>query len=125
VAQELHDGIGVLLSSVKLQFTRIEDQQPKNAHLIQQARNMLDKAAGDIRRISHNIMPGNLIRYGLDAAVEDLFESINESGLIKAETEVHRARRNYQRISRSWFTGSFRKWSTIHSNTLRQQIYHW
>jgi two-component system, NarL family, sensor kinase len=89
VAQELHDGIGVLLSSVKLQFTRIEDQQPENALLIQQARNMLDKAAGDIRRISHNIMPGNLIRYGLDAAVEDLFESINESGLIKAETAVH------------------------------------
>lgn len=88
VAQELHDGIGVLLSSVKLQFTRIEDQQPENAPLIQQARNMLDKAAGDIRRISHNIMPGNLIRYGLDAAVEDLFESINESGLIKAETAV-------------------------------------
>ncbi|MFU8842829.1 MAG: tetratricopeptide repeat protein [Bacteroidales bacterium] len=116
VAQELHDGIGVLLSSVKLQFTRIEDQQPEHAHLVKQARNMLDKAAGDIRRISHNIMPGNLIRFGLDAAVEDLFESINESGLIKAETEIHQGD---TKISENFQIMVYRIIQELANNTLK------
>lgn len=87
VATELHDGIGVLLSSVKLQFTNIGDKLPENKEMFEQATNLLEKASGDVRRISHNLMPGNLTRFGLFDALEDLFESINSESL-EAEITV-------------------------------------
>lgn len=88
VATELHDGIGVLLSSAKLQFTNIEETLPEKREQFEKATSLLEKAAGDIRRISHNLMPGNLVRFGLTDALEDLFESINDSGTLQAEIEV-------------------------------------
>lgn len=85
VATELHDGLGVLLSSVKLQFTNIGEEVPEKKDLFDRATELLDKAAVDVRRISHNLMPGNLVRFGLFDALEDIFETIDESDSMKAE----------------------------------------
>lgn len=88
VATELHDGIGVLLSSVKLQFTNIEEKLPEKRELFQRATNLLEKASGDIRRISHNLMPGNLVRFGLFDALEDLFDTLGESDSMEAKIQI-------------------------------------
>ncbi len=41
--------------------------------------NYLEQAAGDVRKISHNMMPGLLTKFGFYEAAEDLIEQIDET----------------------------------------------
>jgi signal transduction histidine kinase len=88
IAKDLHDGIGVILSTVRMQFSALKDKSAENKPLIDKATKLLEQAAGDVRRISHNMMPGLLTKFGFFEAVEDLFEQINDSGKIKAEIYI-------------------------------------
>lgn len=88
IAKDLHDGIGVILSTVRMQFSALKDKSIENKPLIEKATKLLEQAASDVRRISHNMMPGLLSKFGFFEAVEDLFEQINNSGKIKAEMHI-------------------------------------
>jgi two-component system, NarL family, sensor kinase len=84
IAKELHDGLGVLLSTAKMQFSSIRDALSENNVIIEKATGLLEMAAGEVRKISHNMMPGLLSKYGFFEAVEDLIEQINDAGIISA-----------------------------------------
>jgi signal transduction histidine kinase len=88
IATELHDGLGVLLSATKMQFSTIIDKSPENKDLIERATKMLEQASGDVRKISHNMMPGLLTRLGFYEAVEDLFEHVDDTGKLKANCVI-------------------------------------
>ncbi len=88
IAQELHDGLGVLLSTTKMQFTSIKDKSPKNKSIIEKATKLLEQATGDVRKISHNMMPGLLTKYGFYEAAEDLFDTVNETAGLNAEVKI-------------------------------------
>jgi len=91
IANELHDGLGVLLSTAKIQFSAIKDKNPENQPLIDKATKLIEQAAGDVRKISHNMMPGLLTRFGLFEAVEDLFENLNDGDAMSAELRFNGA----------------------------------
>ena len=84
IAKELHDGLGVLLSVTKMQFSAIKDASPENKPLIEKASQFLEQASGDVRKISHNMMPGLLTKLGLCEALEDLFEKLTDTEGIQA-----------------------------------------
>jgi signal transduction histidine kinase len=88
IAKELHDGLGVLLSSAKMHFTSIRDQSPEARPMIDKATKLLEQASGDVRKISHNMMPGLLTKLGLYEAVEDLFEQVSEMEGINARVMI-------------------------------------
>lgn len=88
VAMELHDNLGVLLSATKMSFSEIMDKSPENAELITKATKFLEQASSDVRKISHNLMPGLLTKLGLYEALEDLFENLNDHHGIDAFMEV-------------------------------------
>jgi signal transduction histidine kinase/Tfp pilus assembly protein PilF len=88
IAKDLHDGLGVLLSAVKMQFSSIKDKSPENKPLIERATKLLEQASGDVRKISHNMMPGLLTKFGLYEAVEDLFENLDETEGLTAELKI-------------------------------------
>jgi len=88
IAKELHDGLGVLLSTAKMQFTTLRDKSPENRPLIEKATKLLEQAAGDVRKISHNMMPGLLTKFGLYEAVEDLIEQLDETEGLNAGVEI-------------------------------------
>jgi signal transduction histidine kinase len=81
VAQELHDGIGVLLSTASIHFSgSIDDiDDLKSKEMVLKANKILKEAASEVRKISHNMMPGVLSKFGLQEALEDLFDGLNES----------------------------------------------
>jgi signal transduction histidine kinase len=85
IAIELHDGLGVLLSATKMQFTSIKDTSPENQPMIERATQLLEQASGDVRKISHNMMPGLLTKLGLYEAVEDLFDDISDTENLKTQ----------------------------------------
>jgi len=88
VALELHDNLGVLLSVTKMQFTAIRDKSPDNKALINKATKFLEQASSDVRKISHNLMPGLLTKLGLFEALEDFFETLDEANDIDAKIGV-------------------------------------
>lgn len=88
IANELHDGLGVLLSAAKIQFSAIKDKSPENQPLIDKAAKLIEQAAGDVRKISHNMMPGILTKFGLYEAVEDLFENLNDTRGLNADLKI-------------------------------------
>ena len=77
IAHDLHDGIGVLLSTASVQFSRMK-MDPETAPLFEKATQLITEASGEIRKISRNMMPGVLSKLGLCYALEDLFETVNE-----------------------------------------------
>ncbi len=89
IAQDLHDGIGALLSSAKLQLNTVKSELGKLEEMavFSNAETLIENAYNEVRRISHDMMPGALVNLGLFAAVEDLANQINESSklLIKPQ----------------------------------------
>ena len=91
IAQDLHDGLGGILSTAKLQIAKVNEELDKLSQLdvVSQAQNMIDRAHNEVRRISHDMMPGALIDLGLVAAVEDLVESVGNSNNFKISIIDH------------------------------------
>ncbi len=78
IAKDLHDGLGGLLTTIKLHFNVIQEQvrQLEELKAYQRAGEMIDDACDEVRRISHNMMPSALDKFGLVAALEDLAETL-------------------------------------------------
>ena len=86
IANDLHDGLGGLLTSVKSHFNSINGGLEKN-NLFQKTNHLIDEACVEVRRISHNMMPRALTLSGLEGALEDLAENINRQD-IKCDLEI-------------------------------------
>ncbi|HEX2612414.1 MAG TPA: PAS domain-containing protein, partial [Fibrobacteria bacterium] len=88
IAESLHNGIGQLLYGVQLNLGQL-DPEPGKAWTAQEARRrrvtsgLLTQAIEDVRRISHELMPGVLEDFGLRVALEDVCRTL--SGPLSAE----------------------------------------
>lgn len=65
ISQELHDGLGTLLSRIKMQLE-------SDDIVVSQASTMLDEACSEVRTISGNLQPNTLKEFGLIQAIQDL-----------------------------------------------------
>jgi len=88
IASAIHDSLGVLLSTSKMHITSIKDDDPKNRELIEKATKYLDEANTEMRKISHNMMPGSLSKLGLCEALDDLFDTLDDAEGMDASMEV-------------------------------------
>ena len=88
IATEIHDGLGVLLSATRMQFSNITDVTPEARPLIEKAAKMLDQASSDARKISHNMMPGLLTKLGLYEAVGDLFDQLSSMENLQVHADI-------------------------------------
>ncbi len=91
IAKDLHDGLGVLLATARMQFSGIRDANRENKLLIEKAGRLLEQAATDVRRISHNMMPGLLVKFGFFEAAEALIEQVDDTGRIRASIYIEGA----------------------------------
>ncbi len=69
LARELHDGLGSMLSGLKLNFSRLT--QNSNAP-VTSVTTQLDQAIAELRQIAQNMMPESLLKLGLIPALKDL-----------------------------------------------------
>lgn len=90
IAQDLHDGLGGLLSSARLQMQNIEREinTLQQMNVIDKAEDLVTQAQSEVRRISHDMMPSALSELGLIAAVEDILAQISEDGQIIVNTSM-------------------------------------
>ena len=78
IANDLHDNIGPMLVSLKINFTRIIKflQPDKQNELINKTENIITDSIAEIRSIAHNLMPKGLSSKGLILALKDYSENL-------------------------------------------------
>ncbi|MCD4732340.1 MAG: sensor histidine kinase [Bacteroidales bacterium] len=91
MAKDLHDGLGGLLSSVKLHFNniRIENKKLQQSADFQKALELLDTTSSEARKISHNLMPEALKKFGLIDALRDFCSNISNSGALNIDFQSY------------------------------------
>lgn len=91
IAKDLHDGLGGLLTSAKLQLKSVEREIEKleGLRLFEKAETLLENASQEVRRIAHNMMPDALMNLGLQSAVEDLVQHVNLTEELSVKTQFY------------------------------------
>ena len=89
VSKELHDHVGHLLGTIKHQLgeleTQVADVKTEQTAQYRKVTGLLDNAAGELRRISHDMAAATLNRFGLEKALKDLRDTIHINGRMQVE----------------------------------------
>ena len=86
LAKDLHDGLGSMLSGAKYSFAHTREMlttSTDQAAAFEKSMGMLDTSIRELRRVAHNMMPEALAKFGLDTALRDFCNSIDQSGDIR------------------------------------------
>lgn len=97
IARDLHDGVGNMLTTIKMQLNSLKDANGT----LHETSQLVNDTHAEVRRISHHMMPVSLQKLGLSKAVEELcrknnqgngtqfhFETFGELPRMDAEREV-------------------------------------
>lgn len=84
IAQDLHDNIGSLMSTIKMKVLQIQSniEDVQKIAVVSEVDDMVNKAGNELRRISHNMTPVAMELAGLEGAIEDLEEQLNSQGIL-------------------------------------------
>ncbi|HQW43820.1 MAG: sensor histidine kinase [Chitinophagaceae bacterium] len=92
LAQDLHDGLGGLLSGVKLQLGAMKGNlilSEEHGLIFNNALSKLDESISEMRRVAHNMMPEALMKLGLQQALQDYCDSLSAGQAYKINCEFH------------------------------------
>ncbi len=84
MSQTLHDGVGQLLSALKMNLQALGEGAELKETLVPVYHNsisLVDESVKEIRNVSHQIVPNNVIRLGLGNALKTLVEKIDNNQL--------------------------------------------
>lgn len=101
LSKDLHDGVGGLLSAVKMHFRALQsDLSLQHEKGFNHAMRMLDDAIGEVRKTAHNMTPEILSRKGLPAALEFFCHNVSHSRKLQisfyTSGELPRLRNNFE-----------------------------
>ncbi|MEQ9289826.1 MAG: sensor histidine kinase [Cyclobacteriaceae bacterium] len=77
LSRELHDGLGPLLTGLKLTVQSAEMDPEKKS----QVKKLIDETIDEIRRMTYNIMPQSLIDFGVGKALINLVNLVKKAGI--------------------------------------------
>lgn len=82
IAQDLHDGLGGTLAIIKNSLLGHKIKQvPLKTEDLDNVISRIDNASSELRDISHDLMPPELEKFGLESAIEAAIDSIPEGQL--------------------------------------------
>lgn len=86
LARDLHDGLGGLLSGLKLKLSDIKGNyyiEDEKSNDFNKAIDILDSSVTELRRVAHNMMPETLLNFGLKDALHDFCNQIDSTKQLK------------------------------------------
>ncbi|WP_179213194.1 sensor histidine kinase [Maribacter sedimenticola] len=91
IARDLHDGLGNLLSSLKVNIgsLQINFDDNNSKKIYGTASQMIDEACTEVRKIAHEMMPQSLKKLGLRKALDDLVLKMDAVHDFDAQFHVH------------------------------------
>lgn len=87
LARELHDGVGGMLSAIKMKASTLSQF---NSGTESEIISLLDKTSAEIRMTAHNLMPELLNRFGLVEALKDYIQQIRNDNERLIEFQAYR-----------------------------------
>lgn len=84
LAGDLHDGLGGLLSGIKLKLSYMKENAVithENLVHFNHALDLLDTSIAEMRRVAHNLMPETLMHYGLRTALSHFVKQVEPEGI--------------------------------------------
>lgn len=88
IAQDLHDSVGGSLALTKNKLENLLITEKRESKEASELLKTLSNTSDQIRQISHNMMPGELVKFGLVSAVQTTLEQIKDKTL-KAHLYTH------------------------------------
>jgi PAS domain S-box-containing protein len=118
VSEELHDGLGPLLSSVKMYINLLlQSQNPEqNKEILGQVKELVSESLSSIREISQNLMPQVLYDYGLISAIKTLIKRISNIEVLEISLDTDNWK---QRVDKGIEVLLYRVLSELITNTLK------
>lgn len=85
LAKDLHDGLGPLLSSVKMSVSALSSEKNANTHksILDNAIYSVNESINSLKEISNNLSPHILDNFGLVSAIRSFASKIEQTGKIK------------------------------------------
>ena len=88
IAQDLHDGVGQLMSATKMNLSAFENQMKfsnvKDRNSLEEIINLVDTSCKEVRYVSHSMMANVLLKNSLASALQSLIDPLNNKGI-----EIH------------------------------------
>jgi two-component system, NarL family, sensor kinase len=83
-AQDLHDGMGQLISALRLALHNVnkETSLDERISVVEKGENILNDMHNEIRSIAFNLMPQTLVKHGLVPALKEMGDRINGSNKV-------------------------------------------
>jgi len=78
VGRELHDGIGIMMSAVKMKMSAIKTSNENEKTELNKVIQEIDTICGDIRMFSHTLLPPTLKKFGIKVALKDILEDYKQ-----------------------------------------------
>ena len=72
LAGDLHDSIGAMLSAIRISMLTAARSENVNAEGFSQVKVMIDETIDSVRRISRDLMPSTLQKFGLSQAIREM-----------------------------------------------------
>ncbi|MBC8112178.1 MAG: tetratricopeptide repeat protein [Verrucomicrobia bacterium] len=97
LAKDLHDGLGGMLSGVKMALSSFSNTlfmkgnqilPEESAQRLDRAVAMLDNSIQELRLVARNLMPESLLRFGLKDALQDFTQNISQSGELTVDYQT-------------------------------------
>lgn len=92
IGQELHDGLGQLLSVAGLNISVLQKKkiisEERRNELLELAMRSVDEAFNEVRNISHNLAPSLLSERGLNGALKNLSDQVNKTNKLQLHCET-------------------------------------
>jgi two-component system, NarL family, sensor kinase len=83
LASDLHDSVGAMLSTIRLTLHPVV--KAGNGQPLDQTKQLLDETIETVRRISRDLLPAGLEKFGLTHAIQELCERINSSDIVTVQ----------------------------------------
>jgi len=80
-AKDLHDGLGPLLSTVKMSLSALAGKinDPSGVEILQNTNHVVNEAISTIKEVSNNLSPHVLSNFGLSSAISAFSAKINQT----------------------------------------------
>jgi signal transduction histidine kinase len=94
-SKELHDGLGPLLSTIKLylQWSERPNTNARREEIIRQAEDIIEDALTTVKEISNKLSPHLLTNHGLSSAIQSFAGKVEQSSNIRIDFESDLKRR--------------------------------
>jgi signal transduction histidine kinase len=86
-AKDLHDGLGPILSTVKMSLSTLDDRinDPSGIEILNNTNHLVNEAISTIKDISNNMSPHVLSNFGLASAINTFVSKINQTGTVEID----------------------------------------